>query len=445
MLVIRTDKITPVGQRPERDEREQRRFWDCVTIGLAAYCVTSAMVMAGASFGIDFVMASAEHPDSAIRPDTLSGRFGAWDGVWYRRIATEGYQYTPEQMSSVAFYPLYPLAAWAVTEATGLHIEHSLLLISHLCLAGCFVLLAIYMSAQRQEMNKGEGDDLRSSAQLWTSRMDLDGQDFALLAFGLFPTSFYFRMSYTESMFLLVSLFAMYAMQKRWPAPAIAVIIGLATAARPVGLALVLPFVWYIWRRSRTVWASIGWCFVLLPLSAWGISAYMVYQWHSFGDPLAFVNTQIHWYERMPPVGWWQKVFAHVSLEPLWSVYDAGCTCFWANDPPRQSPVFSLQFMNPLFVAFTWGAIAWGAIRRYLTVEELLLSIGLLGIPYFTHAYRSCMASEARYAAIVFPLYIVLGHALSYAPRTIASVLCAASAVCVALYAAMFVSWYWFY
>jgi hypothetical protein len=37
--------------------------------------------------------------------DTLT----RWDGQWYLEIALQGYNYGPQRMSSVAFFPGYPL------------------------------------------------------------------------------------------------------------------------------------------------------------------------------------------------------------------------------------------------------------------------------------------------------------------------------------------------
>ena len=45
-----------------------------------------------------------------------------------------------------------------------------------------------------------------------------------------------------------------------------------------------------------------------------------------------------------------------------------------------------------------------------------MLNFFLLAIPYVTRAYEMCMASHARFAAVVFPAYIVLGRLLGAAP-----------------------------
>src|SRR5205807_1571849 len=75
---------------------------------------------------------------------------------------------------------------------------------------------------------------------------------YTLLAMGLLPTTFFWRMAYTESMFLCVAIVAMVAMGRRWPLPIVAVLVGLATAVRPVGLALLLPMAWHVWNTSAS-------------------------------------------------------------------------------------------------------------------------------------------------------------------------------------------------
>ena len=57
-----------------------------------------------------------------------------------------------------------------------------------------------------------------------------------------------------------------------------------------------------------------------------------------------------------------------------------------------------------------------GARKSWLTGPEIVLSLLLLAIPYVTRAYEMCMASHARFAAVVFPAYIVLGRLLGPRP-----------------------------
>ncbi|WP_239014380.1 mannosyltransferase family protein [Archangium violaceum] len=55
-----------------------------------------------------------------------------WDSSWYMRIAQEGYQYVPGAQSSVAFFPLYPLAIRAV-EQLGPNVYQAGVLVTLLC------------------------------------------------------------------------------------------------------------------------------------------------------------------------------------------------------------------------------------------------------------------------------------------------------------------------
>lgn len=409
---------------PLTDSR--RRATQILYSGMLVYLTTSLMVVIGAIVGVSQVPLCQRHPDSTgVQADTFAGKFAPWDGVWYRQIVQDGYTYKAGQKSSVAFFPLYPASSWVVKRLTGMHVEYALLLTSNLYLAGACMLFVAYLSGPMRGLSVSD-------------------QRHAWIALGLFPTTFYMRMSYTESSFLFVTLLAMYAMQRNWCSPWIALIIGLATAGRTVGISLLLPFAWHIWCQNRNPWAFVKRSAWLLPLASWGLLAYMAYQWSVFGEPLAFVKTQVDWYEFSPPNEWWLKAWVHLTLEPLWQVYLPDCPCYWGNDPPR-SMLLSMQFANPLIVLFTWATIGIGAYRRQLTAQEVSLCVGLLAIPYLTHAYRGCCVSEARYASVVFPFYIMLGHWLGQCPRGLSRLIYLVFAVYLSIYSALFVSWYWVY
>lgn len=87
------------------------------------------------------------------------------------QIASGGYTYDPQRMSSVAFFPLYPWVAGAIIHSTGTRPEWALLLVSHAALLACFALLGAHVQLRFPTA----GHDLAA----WT-----------LLAFGLFPTTF---------------------------------------------------------------------------------------------------------------------------------------------------------------------------------------------------------------------------------------------------------------
>ena len=48
-------------------------------------------------FGWDFVVLCGDHRDSVLLVESETGKMLPWDGVWFRRIAREGYSYDPEK------------------------------------------------------------------------------------------------------------------------------------------------------------------------------------------------------------------------------------------------------------------------------------------------------------------------------------------------------------
>jgi hypothetical protein len=408
-------------------------------MGFAFYYLTSLIVIVAAVFALDFVSLCRDHPESEARVDLLSA-LAAWDGMWYGRIASAGYSYDPDRQSAVAFFPLYPLLAGGLSQATGMRTEWALLLASHGAMIGAFALLGAYVSRR-------------------CSQADEALPDYAVLAMGLFPTTFYFRMTYTESVFMMLMLIALVGMEHGWRPLWIACVIGLATASRSVGVALVPVFGLYLWQRMRDAGHSPGsemwglpiprwlaWAArvaVLLPVCCWGLLAYTWFLWLAFDEPLAFAKTQRYWDER--PVTVSDRVGGLFTLEPFRAVYDAGTECYWGRVPPRENPLFNLKAANPVFFLATIGILGLGIWKRWLNSREVILAVGLLAIAYWFQANRACMTAQARYASVVFPAYLVLGHLLCRAPAPLSAALLAISAVGLGIYTMMFVSCYWFF
>lgn len=407
--------------RPEADAAAaatSSRLRESCLLGLSYYWLTLLAVLAGVSLGTDFIP-RRWHPNWN-RPGFVEA-FGAWDGVWYRRIVDGGYSFTPGKESSVAFFPAYPLLGRAVKEATGLSAHLSLLLVSHLCLVGVFALLAAYVR-----------DRFPAEPGL---------PDYVLLAFALWPTTFFFRMTYSESLFVLVMLAAMWAMLRRWPAWAAAVLIGLATACRPVGMALLPALLWDLWDRSRGIAPFLARAALLTPLACWGVIAYIAYQQAAFGDPLAFIHTQDSFTPR-PAGPFAEQLPELLTLRPLWAVYLPSDPSYWARSEQVDNPLYSLHSANPLWFGGTALLIAIGAWKGWLDRREWLLAAGLLLIPYVTHSHRALMMSHGRYAAAAFPVYLVLGRLLMRLPAPLQVVAGGFAMGLLAAYSALFASWY---
>jgi hypothetical protein len=206
---------------------------------------------------------------SAPRPDFVSACLH-FDALHYVEIAREGYSYDPDRRSLVAFFPAYPLLSRWVSQTTGLSAEEAALLTAQAALMGAFFLLARYTRTRWPE----------ASAQQ---------RGVVLAVFGLWPLGLFFRMPYAESLFTCVTLLLLYGMARGWPLIILALLAGLGTAVRPVGVALTAALAWHVLMQPGShLRTKMGRVLLLSPLACWGLLAYVSYQWLSFGTPWAF-------------------------------------------------------------------------------------------------------------------------------------------------------------
>ncbi len=406
--------------------------------------VTGLIAIVGAWFGDCFIKSDNSW--------TFINSLARVDGQNYKHIIEHGYSYTPHHPSSVAFFPAYPVSAYGVAQILRLETVTAQVAVSNVCCLAAFVLMGIYLTTREdsQPLSFKRATAVRPTCvtgerglaiQSSLSRRARDERNFALLAMGVVPTTFFFRMAYTESMFLCVAIGGMYAISVGWPLPVVALIVGLATAVRPVGVAMILPLGWYVWQTSTSRQTfALRLCYAI-PLGCWGLLVYMFYQYYTFGEPLAFAITQD--YHRMrPEAAVSDKAFALLAWEPIRDVYDPSSLGYWRNLFDMPSALFSMEFANPIYMLGTAALVVLGAYKRWLTSYEILLAIPLLAIPYITRAYEMRMLSEGRFAAVVFPVYIVLGYLLTRMPMLIAVSLLALSGLMMGIYAALFAAGY---
>ena len=395
---------------------------------LIFYYFSLWIVVYAVDFGYDYVTLHREHPDSATRTDTLSC-YANWDGRWYERIATEGYMYHPEQMSSVAFFPLYPLLAWFVT-LTGLPARWALLLVSHFAMSGSCYFFLRYIRIRFQNETPKNFATLRK---------------FSTTALVVFPATFYFRMAYTESLFLLLLISTLYSIQLKRSPLLIALLIGLATATRPVGVALVPIFLWHLWDRatSRSVFFVDVLFYGFVSIS--GLLAYMLFLGLSFGNPVAFSQTQVHWAMRHDINTIYEKLRFCVTFEPVWSNFDPRSPVYW-----NQKQFGSLEWLNPrilnvfYFLLFV-GLYVYGCVKKWLSRDEVVLCFFLFLIPYLLQGPSQMLTSHMRYIGVVFPVYLVIGRILANVDRVISGLCIGIMMLLLFLYTALFASWYWLY
>lgn len=197
--------------------------------------------------------------------------FGNFDGVHYLRIAQDGYlaQY------SQAFFPLFPIFirifSFIIPKDpnlnTILYTDPSYFY-SGLILSNLFFLGSLYIFYKLVSV-----DFKKNVAFL------------SVILLLVFPTSFYFGSIYTESLFLLISVSAIYLVRKGsffWAA----VLIMFSTATRITGVLLIPLYLIEAFKsknKSNLLWLLIT------PL---GLVGYMYFLKVKFNDPLYFLTSQ---------------------------------------------------------------------------------------------------------------------------------------------------------
>jgi hypothetical protein len=391
------------------------------------WALTTVLAFAGAMMGVTLVIGASD-------PVPFVDSLARIDGRSYKLIATEGYQYTPRFPSSVAFFPAFPLCARLLSESTGIGIVGAELVVSNCCCFGAFGIMSAYL---RERFVRDSSDN----APLLGPENGARVRDYALLSMAVLPTTFFFRMAYTESMFLFLAILVLYGICRRWPAILVASVVGLATAVRPVGVCLLGPLYAYLWRRATSRTQAVRRAALYTPIGCWGLLAYMAFLGFRFGQPFAFALTQR--FHRMRPEGALaDQVLALASWEPIRDVYDRSSLGYWQALHFVPSRLFSLEFANPIYLIGTAALVALGAWRRWLTRDELILAVPLLLIPYLTRAYEMRMLSQARFAAVVFPAYIVMAQLLARLPRIVAVSVLALFGFMMGTYAALFAAGY---
>jgi hypothetical protein len=422
MEPVTSPEVEPLsrGARPRRSRRLGAvGILRDLGVGVLCYATTGAVVALGMVLGIHCL----ELKIKSYNVYLYEYRFQAyenWDGQWYKSIAAEGYRYDRGRTSNVAFYPAYPLATRAFAEVTGFGISPSLALVSNLSALAAFCLLALYARARYQ---------------------DPEITLYALISLGLIPTSFFLRMAYSESMFLLAVVLVLVAVGRRWPLLVVAGLIGLTTAVRPVGIALIPPFFVEVWRRRRETRHLAMTLLASLPLCCWGALAFTFYQSYEFDDPLAFVRTQALW-SRHPPTSPGQRIVDLATLEPIRALFEPASRGYWGRHEPKHPVLLSLHAAGPVYFLAAVALTILGAARRWLTTFEWMSSLLLLIIPYCTNGYTNYFLSMGRCSLVAIPVYLVLGHLLARAPAPLAAAGFGISGFYLGAYAALFASWH---
>ena len=210
----------------------------------------------------------------AANPMPLADRLVMWDGGWFARIATQGYEhsYTYDRLghlvgNGLAFFPGYP-ALVALLHAAGTPATTAALAVSWTCGAVATVLVA----------------------RLGTALYDLRTGLVLAVLFCAQPLSVALAMGYSESLFAALAFGALLlAYRRRWWA---AGAVGLAAAlTRPTGLAVAVALLVAAALAVRREKAGLG-ALAGTGIALLGVPAYLAWVALRVGDPLAWFRIQ---------------------------------------------------------------------------------------------------------------------------------------------------------
>ncbi|MCP3057809.1 hypothetical protein LXT21_03350 [Myxococcus sp. K38C18041901] len=300
----------------------------------------------------------------------------AWDSSWYMRIAQDGYQYTPGEQSSVAFFPLYPLLIRAV-ETLGPNVYQAGVLITLLCGP-----LALVMFTRWARLLADEDTALKAG-----------------LLMAMYPfTMYFYGAMYSDALFVLLVVTSFVLLEKGHLGPAV-LVAAVATSARPVAPAVVLGLLVrrLEWKHARgEKWTAVD----FLPvLSGLGFGCYMLFLWHKFGDPFAFVKVQGAAGWAQTP-GWktWLKVswFEHVVLNP--------------TDKREAFRLAAHAFFTLLALALVWPT------RKLLGWGYAVYVLAIVGLPAWS---TKDFMGMGRYLLSSFPVFLTGAMLLRERPRVL--------------------------
>jgi hypothetical protein len=365
----------------------------------------------------------------------LVGPVARWDSGWYLMIAKTGYSPQPKR---AAFFPLYPMLIHAVG-----WIVRSDLIAGVLISLVCFVIVLVLIY------------------RLTCQEFGHEVAEVAVLLVAFVPVSFFFSAVYTESLFLALTMGAVYcARNGRW---AYAGILGLfASATRNSGVLLMAPIVlMFLYGPRESTAVLSGWVqehgwrrwapkFRPTPALLWvllvpvGLFAYLGYLWATTGTPFATFNVQHLWSRQTlgPILGIWH------GFEITWQHFQLlhnGAPVITTSTPPGAARAIQLEVAQAgtslmLFICFVLGVAACvGVFRRLPFAYGVYAALAFL-LPLSTPIATQPFFSLPRFELVVFPFFMWAAWYL--VRKRITTIAIATLATSLGLMSALFSTWH---
>ena len=290
-----------------------------------------------------------------------------WDSYWYVDIAEHGYYLRQDTaLANVVFFPLYPLLMAII----------GFILLGNYVLAGwilssTFLFLALlYLYKLTKEFHP-----------------DVDPH-LPLVLLLIFPTAFFLNAVYTESLFLFLSVAAIYyAKKKKNLSTGTAAF--LASLTRVTGVLLVFPLIFEYLRHKNL---SFKLLFntrvlpVLIPIV--GLFGFFLYHAIAFADPILFFRVEAAWGRIFSPnidhlMFSTHPSIVHFGLDVLFLCIAVACTIAVFK---KFGKTYGSYMAATLFVALVTGTLM--SIGRYILVLfPMYILIASISNIYFRYTW----------------------------------------------------------
>lgn len=301
---------------------------------------------------------------------SLMGCLTQWDAQHYLSISRDGYEKFPCLQNpdyicgNVGWFPFYPLMG-RIIGLTGIGAGWAMVITSWLALWGAMILLYRLVK-----------DRFGDKAALTT-----------LVAFLVFPSSFYFLTAFPYALFLFVVLLIFFFLeQKKYMAMILPC--GFLAITYPSGIMISLPVIYVLatrWKeltgKQKTALAAC--------LGAMGMSLFLYagYNWYRFDDFFLYLHFQS------------QSYYAHEISFPVITIWKSLASL------PVYDPI-SLMLLFVLMIVTLFYS-------KKIPATWLIFMFGIL---LFTPTMGTT-TSYYRHIVVAFPLYVLVGTAVNDAKR----------------------------
>jgi len=358
-LGLSLPNIPELNIKPPEISQEIKIYFEIVL-----YCTLSRIIIYCIGL-LGYMLVKNESLDVFRSFTTL---FSKWDGDHYIFIAENWYVTTGDKRFLLVFYPLYPIAIKILSFIINNKIAAGVIISNISLILGCIYLYKLTES------------DFGSDTAFRTIKYLL-----------LFPVSFFFGITYSESMFLALSIATFYYW-KREKFILATIFAYFAALTRSVGILLVVPMLTELIIGYKDIYNGQSKSRLGLKLAAIfapfiGFGTYLLINLQVSGNAFTFLNYQSeHWGQKFGFFGSTIKMLAKNAIE-------------W-------KPEISASLWVPqLVVIFITLMLLCYAIKG-LHISYLAYMIAYIGLTISP----TWLLSSPRYLMCLFPIFMLLGH-----------------------------------